>query len=186
MRSRTDVCVRVCLRVCVPVCVCVCVCPWKVAPPGGMLAAADSVRKCLAVSVCAGGPSAAPACPPPPWPPWPRTGTLRRTRACLQNLSAPFIMQVPPFKKTLMDSIPYMDFLFGNEVRATARLVCPWPACESGTARWPPRGSRCSPGPLWLAAALVLCGSLRPWSSVARCGPGPLWLAAALVLCGSR
>jgi len=35
----------------------------------------------------------------------------------VQNLSAPFIMQVPPFKKTLMDSIPYMDFLFGNEVR---------------------------------------------------------------------
>eukprot|EP00967_Tisochrysis_lutea_P029281 scaffold34211_cov21-Tisochrysis_lutea.AAC.1 len=24
-------------------------------------------------------------------------------------------MQVPPFKKTLMDAIPYMDFLFGNE-----------------------------------------------------------------------
>uniref|UniRef100_A0A7S3QYE6 Adenosine kinase n=1 Tax=Dunaliella tertiolecta TaxID=3047 RepID=A0A7S3QYE6_DUNTE len=34
------------------------------------------------------------------------------------NLSAPFIMQVPPFKKTLMDAIPYMDFLFGNEAEA--------------------------------------------------------------------
>lgn len=34
------------------------------------------------------------------------------------NLSAPFIMQVPPFKKTLMDALPYVDFLFGNENEA--------------------------------------------------------------------
>eukprot|EP00976_Prorocentrum_cordatum_P100414 1192221-Prorocentrum_minimum.AAC.3 len=34
------------------------------------------------------------------------------------NLSAPFIMQVPPFKATLMAALPYMDFLFGNETEA--------------------------------------------------------------------
>jgi adenosine kinase len=34
------------------------------------------------------------------------------------NLSAPFIMQVPPFKKTLMDALPYVDYLFGNETEA--------------------------------------------------------------------
>ena len=28
--------------------------------------------------------------------------------------------QVPPFKKTLMDAMPYMDFLFGNETEARA------------------------------------------------------------------
>lgn len=27
-------------------------------------------------------------------------------------------MQVPPFKKTLMDALPYVDFLFGNETEA--------------------------------------------------------------------
>eukprot|EP00198_Chlamydomonas_reinhardtii_P004000 XP_001693336.1 flagellar associated protein, adenosine kinase-like protein [Chlamydomonas reinhardtii] len=36
------------------------------------------------------------------------------------NLSAPFIVQVPPFKKVLMDSMPYIDFLFGNEIEAAA------------------------------------------------------------------
>ena len=29
-------------------------------------------------------------------------------------------MQVPPFKKTLMDAMPYVDFLFGNETEARA------------------------------------------------------------------
>jgi len=29
-------------------------------------------------------------------------------------------MQVPPFKKTLMDAMPYIDFLFGNETEARA------------------------------------------------------------------
>ena len=28
--------------------------------------------------------------------------------------------QVPPFKKTLMEAMPYMDFLFGNETEARA------------------------------------------------------------------
>lgn len=36
---------------------------------------------------------------------------------CL-NLSAPFIMQVPPFKACLDDTMPYVDFLFGNETEA--------------------------------------------------------------------
>ncbi|KAG2444193.1 hypothetical protein HYH02_009131 [Chlamydomonas schloesseri] len=36
------------------------------------------------------------------------------------NLSAPFIVQVPPFKKVLMDALPYIDFLFGNEIEAAA------------------------------------------------------------------
>merc|ERR1719420_2024334 len=34
------------------------------------------------------------------------------------NLSAPFLMQVPPFKKVFVDTIPYVDFLFGNETEA--------------------------------------------------------------------
>jgi hypothetical protein len=32
---------------------------------------------------------------------------------CL-NLSAPFICEVPPFKATLMELMPFVDFLFGN------------------------------------------------------------------------
>ena len=28
--------------------------------------------------------------------------------------------QVPPFKKTLLDAMPYVDFLFGNETEARA------------------------------------------------------------------
>merc|ERR1711907_166737 len=36
---------------------------------------------------------------------------------CL-NLSAPFLMQVPPFKAVLTEMIPYTDFLFGNETEA--------------------------------------------------------------------
>eukprot|EP00928_Gymnodinium_smaydae_P072385 TRINITY_DN55759_c0_g1_i1.p1 TRINITY_DN55759_c0_g1~~TRINITY_DN55759_c0_g1_i1.p1 ORF type:complete len:499 (-),score=113.90 TRINITY_DN55759_c0_g1_i1:143-1522(-) len=36
---------------------------------------------------------------------------------CL-NLSAPFLMEVPPFKATLMKTLPYVDFLFGNETEA--------------------------------------------------------------------
>merc|ERR1712032_1606757 len=34
------------------------------------------------------------------------------------NLSAPFIMEVPPFKATLMKTMPNIDFLFGNETEA--------------------------------------------------------------------
>merc|ERR1711920_307242 len=36
---------------------------------------------------------------------------------CL-NLSAPFLMQVPPFKAVLVEMIPYTDFLFCNETEA--------------------------------------------------------------------
>lgn len=38
---------------------------------------------------------------------------------CL-NISAPFLCEVPPFKKTIMDLMPYVDFLFGNENEARA------------------------------------------------------------------
>jgi len=34
------------------------------------------------------------------------------------NLSAPFLMQVPPFKKVFVETMPYVDFLFGNETEA--------------------------------------------------------------------
>jgi adenosine kinase len=34
------------------------------------------------------------------------------------NLSAPFLMQVPPFKAVFVDTMPYVDYLFGNETEA--------------------------------------------------------------------
>jgi adenosine kinase len=34
------------------------------------------------------------------------------------NLSAPFLMQVPPFKAVFNETMPYVDFLFGNETEA--------------------------------------------------------------------
>merc|ERR1712232_926397 len=34
------------------------------------------------------------------------------------NLSAPFLMQVPPFKAVFVDAIPHADFVFGNETEA--------------------------------------------------------------------
>jgi len=34
------------------------------------------------------------------------------------NLSAPFLMQVPPFKAVFVNTIPLVDFLFGNETEA--------------------------------------------------------------------
>merc|ERR1712190_577085 len=36
---------------------------------------------------------------------------------CL-NLSAPFLMQVPPFKAVFVETLPFVDFLFGNETEA--------------------------------------------------------------------
>jgi len=36
------------------------------------------------------------------------------------NLSAPFIVQVPPFRKVLVETMPLVDFLFGNETEAQA------------------------------------------------------------------
>ena len=38
---------------------------------------------------------------------------------CL-NISAPFLCEVPPFKKTIMDLMPFVDFFFGNENEARA------------------------------------------------------------------
>merc|ERR1719188_2782866 len=38
---------------------------------------------------------------------------------CL-NLSAPFIVQVPPFRAVLEKTLPYCDYLFGNETEARA------------------------------------------------------------------
>merc|ERR1711957_1140494 len=34
------------------------------------------------------------------------------------NLSAPFLMQGPPFKAVFVETMPYVDFLFGNETEA--------------------------------------------------------------------
>jgi len=41
-------------------------------------------------------------------------------KAYCMNISAPFIVQVPPFKKALLDAMPFCDFLFGNETEARA------------------------------------------------------------------
>ena len=71
-------------------------------------------RSALIIIICEGAPLhviAQPGCeasarlpsPPPPPPP----------QYCL-NLSAPFICEVPPFKKALMELMPYVDYLFGN------------------------------------------------------------------------
>jgi sugar/nucleoside kinase (ribokinase family) len=38
----------------------------------------------------------------------------------VQNISAPFICAVPPFKATLDKAIGMADFLFGNEIEAAA------------------------------------------------------------------
>ena len=40
------------------------------------------------------------------------------------NLSAPFIMQVPPFKEALDKSLYFVDFLFGNETEAATYGEC--------------------------------------------------------------
>ena len=45
--------------------------------------------------------------------------TARNKLYCL-NLAAPFIVEVPPFKKTVMDLMPHVDYLFGNETEALA------------------------------------------------------------------
>eukprot|EP00928_Gymnodinium_smaydae_P096841 TRINITY_DN8633_c0_g1_i5.p1 TRINITY_DN8633_c0_g1~~TRINITY_DN8633_c0_g1_i5.p1 ORF type:complete len:364 (-),score=93.54 TRINITY_DN8633_c0_g1_i5:16-1038(-) len=36
------------------------------------------------------------------------------------NLSAPFLMMVPPFKAVFTETMPYVDYLFGNETEAMA------------------------------------------------------------------
>ena len=43
------------------------------------------------------------------------------------NLSAPFIMEVPPFREALTKAMPYIDYLFGNETEAaTFAKVMEW------------------------------------------------------------
>jgi adenosine kinase len=45
---------------------------------------------------------------------------------CL-NLSAPFIVQVPPFRACLQKTLPDVDYLFGNETEARAYAeACGW------------------------------------------------------------
>merc|ERR1711870_93261 len=42
---------------------------------------------------------------------------LQGAKYCL-NLSAPFLMQVPPFKAFILEILPSVDYLFGNETEA--------------------------------------------------------------------
>ena len=64
----------------------------------------------------------------------------------MMNLSAPFIMQVPPFKAALTATMPFIDILFGNESEAqtfaetegwdkaltVAEIACKISAMENG------------------------------------------------------
>ena len=45
--------------------------------------------------------------------------SIHAWRACSTGHLIAF-MQVPPFKKALMEAMPYIDFLFGNETEARA------------------------------------------------------------------
>jgi adenosine kinase len=38
----------------------------------------------------------------------------------MQNISAPFICEVPPFKEVLVKAMKMADFIFGNETEAAA------------------------------------------------------------------
>jgi len=42
----------------------------------------------------------------------------KRGATYCMNLSAPFLMQVPPFKAVFVETMPYVDILFGNESEA--------------------------------------------------------------------
>jgi len=44
--------------------------------------------------------------------------SCENNKTFMMNLSAPFLMEVPPFKATLMQAMPYIDILFGNETEA--------------------------------------------------------------------
>merc|ERR1712226_332372 len=44
--------------------------------------------------------------------------TVKNGAMYCMNLSAPFLMQVPPFKACFVETMPYVDFLFGNETEA--------------------------------------------------------------------
>merc|ERR1711862_436356 len=43
---------------------------------------------------------------------------LKKGGLYCMNLSAPFLMQVPPFKACFVETMPKIDFLFGNETEA--------------------------------------------------------------------
>lgn len=74
------------------------------------------------------------------------------------NLAAPFIMMVPPFREALLASLPYCDYLFGNEteyaefakqtgmksedLREIAKEIAAMPKVRTRT-----RTRRCSPAP---------------------------------------
>jgi adenosine kinase len=47
-----------------------------------------------------------------------RESAMKKGALYCMNLSAPFIVQVPPFKGVLVESLPYVDILFGNESEA--------------------------------------------------------------------
>lgn len=49
-----------------------------------------------------------------------REHSLETKKTFCMNISAPFIVQVPPFQKVLKESMPYLDILFGNESEAAA------------------------------------------------------------------
>lgn len=61
-------------------------------------------------------------------------------------------MQVPPFKATLMEAMPYIDFLFGNETEAAA---------FAATESWPEKE----------LSAIALRIAAFPKASGRRCGP---------------
>jgi len=46
------------------------------------------------------------------------TEAAKRDAIYSMNLSAPFLMQVPPFKAVFVETMPYVDILFGNETEA--------------------------------------------------------------------
>jgi adenosine kinase len=57
-----------------------------------------------------------------------RHSAEQQKRFCM-NLAAPFIMQVPPFKAALMETMPYIDLLVGNESEAAAFAASEgWPS----------------------------------------------------------
>jgi len=44
--------------------------------------------------------------------------SMDANKTYMLNLAAPFLMQVPPFKASMMEVMPYVDILFGNETEA--------------------------------------------------------------------
>lgn len=81
-----------------------CVCALSDAPPPARLAPPSTAPSLNGWFATPRPQLPANAPTPPAW---------ARPQYCL-NLSAPFICEVPPFKKTLMDLMPYVDYLFGN------------------------------------------------------------------------